>query len=139
MLRFAFPGIGQTVVGPSPPTSDATFPVRRQEGGINSGVAIHNLESTSALVRCALMREGVLRDAVSLPLGANGQTSGLIGAAFPAADLSDLTGSVRCDAVGGGRFSAMALETDPGTGIFTTLRVVPVEERTSQEQGPDAL
>ena len=41
------------------------------------------------LLRCDLMREGVLLDAASIPLEANGQTSWLIDQAFPAADTSD--------------------------------------------------
>ena len=79
------------------------------------------------------MREGVLLDAVSLPLAANGQTSWLLDQSFPAADTSDFVGAVRCDAVGEGRFSAVALEMDPGNRIFTTLPVVPVPEMSSQE------
>ena len=133
MLRFDIPGIGEAVVGASPPIGDAIFPVRRREGGINTGVAIHNLESSSELVRCELLREGVLLDAVSIPLEANGQTSWLIDTAFPATDTSDFAGSVRCDAVGEGRFSAVALEMDPGTRTFITLPVFPVKERTDQE------
>ena len=46
------------------------------------------------------------------------------------ADTSDFAGSVRCDAVGEGLFSAVALEMDPGNRIFTTL---PVTEMPSQE------
>ena len=42
-------------------------------------------------------------------------------------------GSVRYDAVGEGLFSTVALEMDPGTRVFLTLPVVPVEERMSQE------
>ena len=133
MLRFEHPALGVAGVGASPPLSDALFPVRRQEGGINTGVALHNLESSPALVRCDLMREGVLLDAASIPLEANGQTSWLIDAAFPAADTSDFAGSVRCDAVGEGLFSAVALEMDPGNRIFTTLPVVPLPEMPSQE------
>ena len=133
MLRYDLPHIGEAVVEASPPISDAIFPVRRQEGGITTGVAIHNLESSPALVRCDLMREGVLRDAASFPLEANGQTSWLIDQAFPATDTSDFVGSVRCDAVGEGRFSAVALEMDPGTRIFTTLPLVPLAERMPQE------
>ncbi len=133
MLRFDLPHVGVAVVGPGPPLSDAIFPVRRREGGINTGVAIHNLESSPELVRCALLREGVLRDSVSIPLEANGQTSWLIDGRFPAADTSDFAGSVRCDAVGEGLFSAVALEMDPDTRIFTTLPVVPLAERMSQE------
>ena len=133
MLRYDLPAIGEAVVGAGPLISDALFPVRRREGGITTGVAIHNLEASSELVRCELLREGVLLDSVSLPLGPNGQTSWLIDAAFPATDTSDFVGSVRCDAVGEGRFSAVALEMDPGTRTFITLPVFPVEERTDQE------
>ena len=126
LLRFDLPGVGAGVVGASPPISDALFPVRRQEGGINTWAAIHNLESSPGLVHCDLMREGVLLDAVSIPLEANGQASWFIDQAFAAADTSDFAGSVRCDAVGEGLFTAVALEMDPGNRIFTTLPVVPV-------------
>ena len=132
MLRYNLPHIGEAVVRASPPVSDALFPVRRQEGGINTGVAIHNLESSPGLVRCDLMREGVLRDAASFPLEANGQTSWLIDQAFPGTDTSDFAGAVRCDAVGEGRFSAVALEMDPSTRVFTTLPVFPVPEMPDQ-------
>ena len=130
LLRYDLPHVGEAVVGASPPLGDALFPVRRREGGITTGVALHNLESSPGLVRCDLLREGVLRDSASIPLEANGQTSWLIDQAFPAADTSDFAGSVRCDAVGQGLFSAVALEMDPGTRIFTTL---PVTEMPSQE------
>ena len=133
MLRFDLPDIGEAVVGASPPISDAIFPVRRQEGEITTGVAIHNLESSPGLVRCELLREGVLLDTVSISLEANGQTSWLIDTAFPNTDTSDFMGSVRCDAVGEELFSAVALEMDPGTRIFTALPVFPVEERPDQE------
>ena len=133
MLRFEHPALGVAGMGASPPVSDALFPVRRQEGGINTGVALHNLESSPGLLRCDLMREGVLLDAASIPLEANGQTAWLIDQAFPGADTSDFAGSVRCDAVGEGLFTAVALEMDPGKRIFTTLPVVPVADRMSQE------
>ena len=133
MLRFEHPDLGVAGVGASPPVSDVLFPVRRQEGGITTGVALHNLESSAGLVRCDLMREGVLLDGASIPLEANGQTAWLIDQAFPGTDTSDFVGSVRCDAVGEELFSAVALEMDPGTRIFTTLPVVPVPERPSQE------
>ena len=133
MLRFEHPALGVAGVGASPPVSAALFPVRRQEGGITTGVALHNLESSPGLLRCDLMRKGVLLDAASIALEANGQTSWFIEEMFPRADTSDFLGSVRCDAVGEGRFSAVALEMDPGNRIFTTLPVVPVEERMDRE------
>ena len=69
LLRFDLPGVGAGVVGASPPLSDAIFPVRRQEGGINTWAAIHNLESSPGLLRCDLRREGVLLDAGEYPSG----------------------------------------------------------------------
>ena len=133
LLRFDHPGIGVAAMGASTPVSDAIFPVRRQEGGITTGVAIHNLESSPGPVRCELMREGRLFDAVSVPLGTNGQTAWFIDTAFPATDTSDFVGSVRCTSTGEGLFTAVALELDAGNRIFTTLPVVAVPERMAQE------
>ena len=127
-LRFDIPGLGVAGVGASPPVSAAIFPVRRQEGGINTGVAIHNLGTGPELVRCELRREGLLLDTVSLPLAANGQTSGFIDEQFSGTDTSDFTGSVRCDAAGEGLFSTVALELDAVNHIFTTLPVVAIPE-----------
>ena len=132
-LRFDLPEIGVAGVGVSSPVHDALFPVRRQEAGINTGVAIHNLESSAVLVRCDLMQEGVLRDAVPIPLAANGQVSWFIDEMFPATDTSDFTGSVRCTAPGEGTFAGVAVELDAANRIFTTLPVVPVPERTDRE------
>ena len=133
MLRFDHPDLGVAGVGATSLVSDAIFPMRRQEGGIRTGVALYNLEASPGLVRCELMREGVLLDAVSIPLEANGQTAWLIEDTFPGTDTSDFAGSVRCDTVGEGLFSAVALEMDPGNRIFTSLQVVSVPERTDRE------
>ena len=126
VLRFDLPGIGVAGVGVSLPVRDAVFPVRRQEAGINTGVAIHNLESSPELVRCELMQEGVLHDAVSIPLAANGQSSWFINEVFTGSDTSDFAGSVHCDAAGPGMFTAVALELDAASRIFTTLPVLSV-------------
>ena len=133
VLRFNLPEIGVAGVGASSPVRDAVFPVRRQEAGINTGVAIHNLESSAEIVRCELMREGVLHDAVSIPLEANGQSSWFIDAAFPAADTSGFAGSVHCDAAGPGMFTAVALELDAASRIFTTLPVFPTRRAGGRE------
>ena len=133
MLRFEHPDLGVAGVGASPPVSNALFPVRRQEGGITTGAALHNLESSAGLVHCDLMREGVLLDGASIPLEANGQTAWLIDQAFPDTDTSDFAGSVRCSAPGEDLFTAVALEMDPVTRIFTTLPVVPVPEMPDRE------
>ena len=133
MLRFDHPALGVAGVAASPAVSDAIFPVRRQEGGTNTGIALHNLESGSELARCELMKEGVLLDSVSIPLMGNGQTSWLIDKAFPGTDTSDFAGSLRCTAVGGGQFTAVVLEMDSGARTFTTLPVAPVPEMPSPE------
>ncbi len=127
MLRFDHPGIGVAGVGASPPLSDALVPVRRQDGGITTGVALHNLESSPELVRCELRQAGVLLDAATIPLEANGQTAGFLDTTFPGTDTSDFSGAVRCSAVGEGLFTGVALELDAVNRIFTTLPVVPVE------------
>ena len=126
VLRFDLPGIGVAGVGTSPPVRDAVFPVRRQEAGINTGVAIHNLESSPEIVWCELMSGGTVLEAESIPLEANGQSSWFIDAAFPDTDTSDFVGSVRCTVPGEGLFTAVALELDAASRIFTTLPVSPV-------------
>ena len=133
VLRFDLPGIGAAGVGASSPVSDALFPVRRREGGINTGVAVHNLGEEAMEVTCELMQGGTVLDDVSIPLAANGQSSWFINEVFTAADTSGFVGSVRCDAEGPGMFTAVALELDAANRIFTTLPMVPVPERTSQE------
>ena len=133
MLRFDHPALGVAGVGASTPVNDAIVPVRRQKGGITTGVAIHNLESGPGVIRCELRQAGVLLDAASIPLEANGQTTWFIDATFPDTDTSDFSGSVRCSATGEGLFTGMALEMDLGNRIFTTLPVVPIPERMSRE------
>ena len=133
VLRFDLPGIGVAGVGASQPLSDALFPVRRQEAGINTGVAVHNLGEEAMEVTCELMQGGTVLDDVSIPLAANGQSSWFIDEVFTGADTSDFAGSVRCTAPEEGMFTGVAVELDAANRIFTTLPVVPVPERTSQE------
>ncbi len=128
VLRFDIPALGVAGVGDSPPVRDALVPVRRQEGGINTGVAIHNRDTTALLVRCRLMRDGAVLEETMIPLAANGQDSRFIDEIFPTADTSDFVGSVRCLTPEPGRFSAVAFELDGVDRIFTTLPVVPVVE-----------
>ena len=52
---------------------------------------------------------------------------------FTRTDTSDFAGSVRCTAPGEGMFTGVAVELDATTRTFTTLPVLPVPERTSQE------
>ena len=82
VLRFDLPEIGVAGVGVSLPVRDAVFPVRRRAGGINTGVAVHNLGTSAELVRCELMSGGTVLEAESIPLEANGQSSWFIDEVF---------------------------------------------------------
>ena len=66
-------------------------------------------------VSCRLMQGGIVRDAASLPLAANGQSSWFIDTVFTGADTSDFVGSVRCTAPGEGMFTGVAVELDAGS------------------------
>ena len=129
MLRYKLPGVGEAVVGPSEALQDAIFPVRRREGGISTGVALHNLESTPELARCQLRSERGLHGTVTVPFQGNGQAAWSIDAAFPDVDMSDFTGLLRCSAIGQieWRFTAVALEMDPGNRTFVVLPVFPIQ------------
>ena len=132
-IRFDLPGIGVAGVGASQPASDAIFPARRQAGGISTAAAIHNVEANAQVVACQLMKGGAVLEEVEIHLEANGQEARFIDQMFPRTDTSDFVGSVRCTAPEGGRFTGVAVELDAANRIFTTLPVVPVEDRMSQE------
>ena len=137
VLRFDIPGFGVAGVGDSPPVRDALVPVRRQEGGINTGVAIHNRGTAALTVQCRLMQAGAVLEEADIPLAANGQDARFIDQVFPTADTLDFVGSVRCLTPEPGLFSAVALELDGTNRIFTTLPVVPVPAIPEPEQEPE--
>ena len=114
-------------VKPGQPTSDALSPVRRQEGGIRTAAALHNLGEEAMEVSCRLMSGGVALEEAEIPLEANGQASWFIEEAFPTTATSDFLGPVRCTVLGSRRFTAIAVEMDAAQRIFNTLSVVPVE------------
>ena len=124
---------GVAGVGVSQPVRDALFPARRQAGEISTAVAIHNLGEEAMGVSCRLMQGGAVLEEVEIHLGANGQEARYIEELFPGTDTSDFVGSVRCTAPGQGMFTGIAVELDASNQIFTTLPVVSVPERMSQE------
>ena len=134
VLRFDLLGIGVAGVQVSQPLRDAIFPVRRREGGIDTGMALHNREEEAAVVSCQLMKDGAVLEEEEISLAANGQETRYIEEMFTSTDTSDFVGSVRCTAPPGeGMFTGVAVELDADNRIFTTLPVVPVPERMSQE------
>ena len=132
-LRFDLPGIGVAGVGASSSVRDALFPARRQADGISTAAAIHNLGEEAMGVSCQLMQGGIVLEEAEIYLEANGQEARYIEEWFTGTDTSDFVGLVRCTAPEGGMFTGVAVELDAGNRIFTTLPVVPVPERMSQE------
>ena len=134
VLRFDLPGIGVAGVGASLPLRDALFPARRQADGISTAVAIHNPGEETMVVICQLMQGGAVLEEVEIPLEGNGQEARYIEGLFTGTDTSDFVGSVRCTAPPGeGMFTGVVVELDASNQIFTTLPVVSVPERMSQE------
>ena len=123
-------------MGAGPPVRDALFPVR-QEGGLDTAAAIHNLSESDLVATCRLMKDGAVLEETEVPLAANGQEALYLEEmfAFTRADVSDFVGSVRCTVPpeGEGVFTGVAVEIDEINRILTTLPVVPVQERMSQE------
>ena len=74
VLRFDLPGIGVAGVQVSQPLRDAIFPVRRREGGIDTGMALHNREEEAAVVSCRLMKNGAVLEEVEIT--SSGQRAG---------------------------------------------------------------
>ena len=132
-LRFDLPGIGVAGVGASSSVRDALFPVRRQADGISTAAAIHNLGEEAMGVSCQLMQGGAVLEEAEIDLEANGQEARYIEEWFTGTDTSDFVGLVRCTAPEEGMFTGVAVELDASNRIFTTLPVVPVPERMSQE------
>ena len=133
VLRFDLPGIGVAGVGASHPTGDALFPARRQEGGISTAAAIHNLGEEAMEVSCQLMSGGIVLEEAEIPLAANGQEARYIEELFPRTDTSNFVGLVRCTGPEGSLFAGVAVELDAASRIFTTLPVVPVPEMPDRE------
>ena len=126
VLRFDSMAVGVAGVAAAEPLNDALFPARREEGGINTGAAVRNLASEAVTLTCHLMQSGNVLETAMVELAGNGQQARFINEMFPDTDTSAFTGSVRCTAPEGKKFTGVALEMDIGSRIFTTLPLVPV-------------
>lgn len=127
MLRYIVPRVGATGVGASQPAQDILFPAHRQQGGIRTAAALHNLGETPITVQCALRGTGAILEKVEIPLAGNGQTSWFIDEAFTGTDTTDFAGTVRCSTPEPGRFAAIAVEVDRFNHIYATLPVVSLK------------
>ena len=133
VLRYRIPGVGVTGVGTAGAVRDGLFPARRQAGGIRTAAAMHNTGQEAIEVRCWLMSGGEVLEETRIELKGQGQRSWFIEDEFTMTDTAEFVGSVRCRAPEEGSYTGLAVEVDEGNRIFTTLPVVPVEERTDQQ------
>ena len=129
VVRFSIPGIGIAGVPVSQPLSGFIVPVRRQAGGINTGVAIHNTESQAVTLSLTLQDTtgqqvfGGAKTIADFP--ASGQMAQFINELFPNAATDDFEGTFVVE-VTGGSVAATALELGTEAGQFTTLPVTPL-------------
>ena len=90
------------------------------------------------MVTCRLMKEGAVLEEEDIPLAANGQESRYIEEmfTFTGADVRRISWdrcAARCQPRGRGCLPEWRWRLDEGNRILTTLPVVPVPERMSQE------
>ena len=149
-LRYSLYG-NEGVAGAGVPSSAGAHnfivPVQRENGGINTGLAVHNLADRAVNVRCDLMKGGMELSSAAFDLSANGQSAQFINELFPdhfaepepeedppaASENGDdsnteepgnvlFRGSVLCEA--SSRITGVALEYDGSTNVLTTLPVI---------------
>jgi len=134
VVRFSISGIGIAGVPASQLLSGFLAPVRRQSGGINTGIAIYNAASQAVTLNLTL------QDVQGTPVSngetniedfpAGGHLAQFLGGAgevlFPDANTEDFQGTLVVQ-VTGGSVAAAALELGTQAGEFTTLPVTPLE------------
>ena len=130
VVRFQIPGIGIAGVGASEPLGGFIVPVRRVSGGINTGIAVHNVESQSVTLNLTLrnVQGEEVPDGSSIieNLLAAGHVAQFMDELFPDADTDDFEGTLVVQ-VTGGKVAATALELGSQPGQFTTLPVTPLQ------------
>ena len=130
VVRFNISGIGIAGVGSSAPVSGFLTPVRRESGGINTGVALYNPGSEAVTLSLTLRDSegqtvtGGTSTIADFP--ASGHLAQFIDTLFPDADTSDFEGVLVVE-VTGGTVAATALELGTSAGQFTTLPVTALE------------
>lgn len=127
VIRFSLPGVGIAGVGESLALTGFITPVRRKLGGVNTGVAMRNVETRSISVTLSLQnKQGLpVGDAAVSTLVGGGHLARFIDELFPAVDTSNFEGTLVVRS-GQGRIAATVLELGTRPGEFTTLPVTPL-------------
>ena len=116
------------------------MPVVRKAEGINTGLGVHNPGTEDVDVNCTLMKDGDELDTVKIELMANHQDARFIDELFTEADMSDFSGSVKCEA--GGRITGVALgntrATAPEKKLFFLLASHVIHEYSNGSKNEEA-
>ena len=142
VIRFSIPNIGIAGVRASQPLSAFIIPVRRKAGGINTGVAMYNTESTPVQITLHLHQTPgqitpagfeTLQDGEPVAttniddFPAGGHVAKFINELFPDTDTDNFEGTLVVQ-VTDGKVAATALELGTQPGEFTTLPVTPLRD-----------
>ena len=128
VIHFTVPGTGSAAVGAGELLDGFITPVRRKEGAINTGIAVHNGGIIPVVLRLELRtREGQEIASSSIPeFAAGAHLARFIDELFPNVDSGDLDGTlvVRVES---GRVAATVLVLGPEAGQFASLPVIPLQ------------
>lgn len=128
VIRFSLEGMGIAGVGASESLDSFIIPVTRKKNGLNTGIALLNVEQTPVSITLTLNDkngEPVPGGSVSIvDLSPLGHQSRFIFELFPEADTEEFLGTLT-GTVAGGKVATTALELGVQPGEFTTLPVTP--------------
>ena len=135
-IRFSIDGLGIAGVGTSESLDSFIIPVTRKKDGLNTGIALLNVEQTPVSVTLSLNNqsgEQVPSGSTSIedfsPLG---HIAKFISELFPEAYTEEFLGTLTVT-VAGGKVAATAVEFGLQPGEFTTLPVTPSENLFGKE------
>ena len=135
VVRFTIPGVGIAGVGSSQRLGRLITPVRRKVGGISTGVALYNPQSSPLTLKLTLREAGgvpFLGDPEAVEIVAtveqilpgHGHVAQFINELFPEVDTTNFEGTLVVEAVSG-RVAATVLQLG-GAGEFLSLPVSPL-------------
>lgn len=130
VIRLGIPGLGIAGVGDSAPFNGFVIPVRRKAGGINTGIALRNVEAAAIGLSLTLRNKqgqvvaGGIREISAL--AGRGHLAQFVNELFPSAATDDFEGTLVVQAVSG-KVAAVALEVGSLPGQFTTLPVIALK------------
>lgn len=128
VIRFDLPGAGIAGVGPGEVATGLIVPVRREEGGINTGVALINAGENTISLELSLRNEQGEEVAAEtiLEFPGRGHSAKFVDELFPEYPTAGFRGTLVVRAVGG-RIAGTALELDAAAAKFTTLPVTALQ------------